>query len=227
MASGELSRAEFVAFLNDTLAAAATVSRDGAVHFVCIDWRHVGELLEAGGAAYNAMLNLVTWVKSNAGQGSFYRSQHELIGVFRVGQEPHLNNVELGRHGRSRSNVWHYAGVNTFRAGRLDDLKAHPTVKPVALVADAMKDCTRRGDIVLDSFCGSGTTILAAERVGRRAYALELEPRFVDVAIKRWQAFSRKDAIHAETGLSFDEVARDTSAATADAATGVNCGRSA
>ena len=128
---------------------------------------------------------------SNAGQGAFYRSQHELIGVFRVGEEPHLNNVELGRHGRSRSNVWHYAGVNTFRAGRLDDLQSHPTVKPVALVADAMKDCTRRGDIVLDTFCGSGTTILAAERVGRRAYTLELEPRFVDVSVKRWQAFSR------------------------------------
>jgi DNA modification methylase len=113
----------------------------------------------------------------------------------------------LGRHGRSRSNVWHYAGVNTFRAGRLDDLRSHPTVKPVALVADAMKDCTRRGDIVLDTFCGSGTTILAAERVGRRAYALELEPRFIDVAIKRWQTFSRKDAVHAESGLTFDEVA--------------------
>src|SRR5438552_2371903 len=149
---------------------------------------------------YGDMLNLAVWVKSNAGQGSFYRSQHELVGVFRVGEEPHLNNVELGRHGRSRSNVWHYAGVNTFRAGRLDDLQSHPTVKPVALVADAMKDCTRRGDIVLDTFCGSGTTILVAERVGRHAYTLELEPRFVDVAIKRWQAFSRKDAIHAETG---------------------------
>jgi ParB-like chromosome segregation protein Spo0J len=201
MASGELSRAEFVAFLQVTLTAAAAVSRDDAVHFVCMDWRHIGELLEAGGSVYDEMLNLVTWVKSNAGQGSFYRSQHELIGVFRVGEEPHLNNIELGRHGRSRSNVWHYAGVNTFRAGRLADLECHPTVKPVTLVADAMRDCTRRGDIVLDTFCGSGTTILAAERVGRRAYALELEPRFVDVAIKRWQAFSRKDAIHAETGM--------------------------
>jgi DNA modification methylase len=150
---------------------------------------------------------LVVWAKTNAGQGSFYRSAHELIGVSRVGKAAHLNHVELGRHGRSRSNVWHYAGVNTFRAGRLDELKCHPTVKPVALVADAIKDCTRRGDIVLDTFCGSGTTILAAERVGRRAYAIEIEPRFVDVAIKRWQAFSRKDAIHIDSGLSFDEVA--------------------
>jgi DNA modification methylase len=207
MASGELSRADFVQFLERTLAAATAVSRDGAVHFVCMDWRHIGELLAAGDAVYDHVLNLAVWVKSNAGQGSFYRSQHELICVFRVGEEPHLNNVELGRHGRSRSNVWHYAGVNTFRAGRPDELQSHPTVKPVALVADAMKDCTRRSDIVLDTFCGSGTTILAAERVGRRAYTLELEPRFVDVAIKRWQAFSRKDAIHAETGLTFDEVA--------------------
>jgi len=207
MASGELSRADFVEFLKQSLAAVAAVSADGAVHYVCMDWRHLGELLEAGGAVYDEMMNLVVWAKTNAGQGSFYRSAHELIGVYRVGAAAHLNNVELGRHGRSRSNVWHYAGVNTFRAGRLDELKCHPTVKPVALVADAIKDCTRRGDIVLDTFCGSGTTILAAERVGRRAYAIEIEPRFVDVAIQRWQAFSRKDAIHIDSGLSFDELA--------------------
>jgi DNA modification methylase len=207
MASGELSCSEFVGFLKSTLAQAAAVSRDGAVHYVCMDWRHIGDLIEAGSMVYGDMLNLAVWVKSNAGQGSFYRSQHELVGIFRVGEEAHLNNVELGRHGRSRSNVWHYAGVNTFRAGRLDELKSHPTVKPVALVADAVRDCTRRGDVVLDIFGGSGTTILAAERVGRRAYTLEIEPRFVDVAIKRWQAFSGKDAICTETGLSFDEIA--------------------
>jgi DNA modification methylase len=207
MASGELSRTSFVEFLQQSLAAAAAVSRDGAIHFVCMDWKHLGELLEAGGAAYEAMINLVVWAKTNAGQGSFYRSAHELIGVFRVGTAAQLNKVELGRHGRSRSNVWNYAGVNTFRAGRLDDLKCHPTVKPVALVADAIKDCTGRGAIVLDTFCGSGTTILAAERVGRRAYTLEIEPRFVDLAIRRWQTFSRKDAIHVDSGLTFDELA--------------------
>ena len=129
----------------------------------------------------------------------------ELIGVFRVGETPYLNNIKLGRHGRSRSNVWHYPGVNSFRAGRMDELRAHPTVKPVALVADAMKDCTRRHDIVLDTFCGSGTTILAAERVGRRAYRIELEARYVDVAIRRWQAFTRRDAVHMETGSTFDD----------------------
>jgi DNA modification methylase len=207
MASGELSRTDFVSFLQTGLAAATAVSHDGAVHYVCMDWRHMGELLEAGGKVYGEMLNLAIWVKSNAGQGSFYRSQHELVGVFRVGDEAHLNNIELGRHGRSRSNVWHYAGVNTFRAGRLDELKSHPTVKPVALVADAIKDCTRRGDVVLDTFCGSGTTILAAERVGRHARTLEIEPRFADVAIRRWQAFSRKDAVHSETGVTFEEIA--------------------
>ena len=152
MASGELSRAHFVEFLKDTLAAAAAVSRDGAVHFVCMDWRHIGELLEAGGTVYGETLNVAVWVKSNAGQGSFYRSQHELIGIFRVGDALHLNNIELGCHGRSRSNVWQYAGVNTFRAGRLEDLKSHPTVKPVTLISDAMRDCTRRGDIVVDTF---------------------------------------------------------------------------
>ena len=143
-------------------------------------------------------------------RGSFYRSQHELIGVFRVGDAPHLNNVKLGRHGRSRSNVWRYPGVNSFRAGRIDELSAHPTPKPVALAADAMKDCTRRRDIVLDTFCGSGTTLMAAERVGRRAYCLELEPRYVDVTVRRWQAFTRRDAVHVETGGTFDERALES-----------------
>jgi DNA modification methylase len=207
MASGEMSPSEFTAFLEETLGNAARVSRDGAVHFVCMDWRHISELIEAGREIYGEMLNLVVWEKTNAGQGSFYRSAHELVGVFRVGEAKYLNNVELGRHGRSRSNVWHYAGVNTFRAGRMDELAVHPTVKPVAMVADALKDCTRRGDIVLDTFAGAGTTILAAERVGRRAYSLELEPKYVDVAIRRWQAFTRRDAVHADTGQTFDDVA--------------------
>jgi DNA modification methylase len=206
MASGEMSSNEFVDFLAASLQAAASVSHDGGIHYVCMDWRHVSELLAAAKSAYNETLNLAVWVKSNAGQGSFYRSQHELVGVFRVGQGPHQNNIELGRFGRNRSNVWHYAGVNTFRKGRDADLAAHPTVKPVGLIADAIKDCTRRGDIVIDTFCGSGTTVLAAERVGRRAFAVEFEPRFVDVAIRRWQAFTGKDAIHAATRRCFDEL---------------------
>ena len=209
MASGEMSSNDFVEFLISTLNTAALFSRDGALHYVSIDWRHVVELLKAGLGVYGETLNLAVWVKTNAGQGSFYRSQHELIAVFQVGDAQHLNNVELGRHGRNRSNVWHYPGVNTFRKGRLDDLKSHPTVKPVALVADAMKDCTRRDDIVLDTFCGSGTTILAAERVGRRARALEIDPSYVDVSIRRWQAFTARDAVHAKTGLNFDQIAAD------------------
>jgi DNA modification methylase len=150
--------------------------------------------------------NIVVWAKTNAGQGSFYRSQHEFILVFKNGDAPHRNNVELGKHGRNRSNVWTYAGVNTFRAGRLDELSLHPTVKPVALVADAMRDCSRRGEIVLDPFMGSGTTILAAERVGRRGYGLEIDPLYVDVAIRRWQSFTGRDAVLGATGQTFDEL---------------------
>jgi DNA modification methylase len=211
MASGEMSPADYVRFLGSSLNAAASVSREGALHYVCMDWRHIADLMAAAKPVYGDTINLAVWVKANAGQGSFYRSQHELVGVFRVGQAPHLNNVELGRHGRSRSNVWHYAGVNSFRAGRMEELRSHPSAKPVALIADAIKDCTRRGDIVLDTFSGSGTTIMAAERVGRHARALEIEPRFVDVAIRRWQAFTRRDAHHAESGLSFDEMAAKSS----------------
>lgn len=218
MGCGEFSRQQFVEFLTTSLAAVASISRAGALHYVCMDWRHLGELLEAGQTSYREMLNLAVWVKSNVGQGAFYRSQHELIGIFRVGDAPYLNNVELGRHGRSRSNVWHYAGVNTFRAGRLEDLKSHPTVKPVALVSDAMRDCTLRGDIVVDTFAGSGTTILAAERVGRRAFAVEIEPRFVDLAIRRWEAFTCKDAIHLKSGRCFEELSADRIGSIADAA---------
>jgi DNA modification methylase len=185
-----------------------------------MDWRHVRDLIEAGKPVYSDFVNLIVWVKTNAGQGSFYRSQHELVGVFRYGDTTHLNNIELGRHGRSRSNVWHYAGVNTFRSGRMDELAVHPTVKPVAMVADAIKDCTKRGDIILDPFSGSGTTILAAERVGRRAYAMEIEPRYVDVAIRRWQAFTRRDAILSVTGRTFDEIDRERAAAVATAPKG-------
>lgn len=209
MASGEMSRPAFIAFLTTSLQHAATRSRDGAVHFVCIDWRHVADLIAAGEQVYGEMLNLVVWAKSNAGQGTFYRSQHELIGVFRVGQRPHLNNIELGRHGRNRSNLWRYSGVNSFGTNRMQELRLHPTVKPVALVSDAMKDCTRRGDIILDTFCGSGTTILAAERVGRRGYGLEIEPGYVDAAIRRWQAFTGCDALLASNGTIFDDVAAE------------------
>lgn len=206
MASGEMSKAQFTSFLIETLALAANFSVDGSIHFVCMDWRHFGEISDAGKAAYSELKNLVVWNKTNAGQGSFYRSQHELIFVFKKGEAAHRNNFELGQHGRNRSNVWTYAGINSFRAGRLDDLALHPTVKPVALVADAMRDCSRRGDIVLDPFMGSGTTILAAERVGRIAYGLELDPRYVDAAVRRWQDFTKRDAVLRSSDKTFDEV---------------------
>ena len=194
-ASGEMSEGEFQDFLETCLGNAARVTADGGVHFVAMDWRHVATLIAAGDAIYAEMLNLCVWGKTNAGQGSFYRSQHELIAVFRVGDEQHQNNVQLGRFGRNRSNLWTYPGVNSFGAGRLADLAAHPTTKPVALVADAMRDCTTKGDAVLDVFVGSGTTLLAAEKIGRRGFGLECEPVFVDVAIRRWQDYSGCDAI--------------------------------
>lgn len=207
-ASGEMSGAQFTDFLRKSMNLAAKYSADGSIAFWFIDWRHIGEMLTAGKSVYSEHKNLIVWAKDNAGQGTFYRSQHELICVFKNGDAPHINNFELGQHGRSRSNVWKYAGVNTFRTGRLDELSLHPTVKPVALIADAMRDCSRRGDIVLDPFMGSGTTILAAERVGRRGYGLEIDPLYVDVAIRRWQAYTKRDAILKSTGQTFDEVAK-------------------
>jgi DNA modification methylase len=206
-ASGEMSPSQFIVFLEKWMRLAVQFSADGSIHYVCIDWRHIAEMLAAGNEIFGELKNVVVWVKTNAGQGSLYRSQHEFVCVFKNGEGRHQNNIELGRHGRNRSNVWSYAGVNTFRTGRLDELSVHPTVKPVALVADAMRDCSRRGDIVLDPFMGSGTTILAAERVGRRGYGLEIDPLYVDVAIRRWQDFTKKDAILKTTGQTFDEVA--------------------
>jgi DNA modification methylase len=207
MANGEMSPSQFERFLREALTWAAASSHDGALHYVFMDWRHMGELHAASREVYAQQLNLICWAKTNAGQGSFYRSQHELIGLYRVGGSPHLNNVQLGKHGRNRSNVWTYAGVNTFGTGRLDGLAAHPTVKPTQMIADAMKDCTRRGDAVLDTFCGSGSTLLAAEKIGRRGYGLEIDPLYVDVAIRRLQAATGVDAVHAKTGFTFDEMA--------------------
>ena len=209
MASGEMNSSQFESFLQKSFRAAAEFSRNGALHYAFMDWRHLKELIGAGNSAYGAFINMAVWVKNSPGQGSLYRSQHEHIGIFRVGDAAHLNNIQLGRFGRSRTDVWHYPGVNSFGPGRMENLRNHPTVKPVALVCDILRDCTKRNDIVLDTFCGSGTTILAAERLGRRARAVEIEPRFVDVTIKRFQSFSGKDAIHVKTGRTFDGIAKD------------------
>jgi DNA modification methylase len=205
-ASGEMTSEQFVAFLQETLGSCAHHTVDGGITYVCMDWRHVRELSEAGDAVYDELKNICVWAKTTPGQGSFYRSQHELVFVYKRGQAPHLNTFELGQHGRSRSNVWTYAGVNTFRAGRMDELTMHPTVKPVALVVDAMRDCSSRGGVVLDAFAGSGTTVMAAEQVGRRARGLEIDPGYVDVAIKRWQTFAKRDAVLEGTKQTFDQL---------------------
>jgi DNA modification methylase len=207
MGSGEMTDGEFGEFLEKALHLLRANSASSSVHFVCMDWRHAGEVLRAGKSTYDTLLNVCVWVKDNGGMGSLYRSQHELIFVFRNGREGHRNNIQLGKFGRYRTNVWNYPGVNTLsKKGEEDNLLAlHPTVKPLALVADAILDCSQRGDVVLDSFVGSGTTILAAEQTGRLCYALEVDPLYVDVAIRRWQQRTGDVAKHAVTGKSFDE----------------------
>src|SRR6516162_10910132 len=215
MASGEMDGAEFTAFLRDAFANLAAFSVDGALHFVCMDWRHDDELLAASRGTYGELKNLCVWVKDNAGMGSLYRSQHELVFVFKHGRHRHRNNIQLGQFGRNRSNVWHYPGVNSFaRCGAEGNLSAsHPTVKPVAMVADAILDCSARGDIVLDGFLGSGTTVIAAERTGRRCYGIELDPVYVDTIIRRWQGLTGGSADHAASGRGFDDLAREAEAA--------------
>jgi DNA modification methylase len=182
-----------------------------------MDWRHLEELLIAGRDAYGELKNLCIWVKDNGGMGSFYRSKHELIFVFKQGRGSHRNNVQLGQFGRNRSNVWQYPGVNSFARSTAEGnlLAVHPTVKPVAMVADAILDCSARGDIVLDAFLGSGTTVIAAERTGRRCYGLELDPIYVDTIVRRWQALTAGSARHAVSGRSFDDLASEVEAANA------------
>lgn len=204
MASGEMSTEEFSGFLETVFARMAEVSTDGAIHMAFMDWRHLEELQRAAKATYDEIKNLIVWVKTNAGMGSFYRSQHELILASKVGTAPHINNFKLGSK-RYRTNVWTYPGVNTFRRDRLTDLKDHPTVKPVALIADAILDCSKPRGIVLDPFLGSGTTVLAAERTGRRARGIELDPAYVDVIIRRWETMTGATAFHEASGMSFAE----------------------
>jgi DNA modification methylase len=209
MASGEMDEAEFAAFLGQSCRNLAAFSADGSLHYVCMDWRHLGELLAAGREAYGELKNLCVWVKDNAGMGSFYRSQHELVLVFKQGRGSHRNNVQLGQFGRNRSNVWRYPGVNSFArcSEEGNPLALHPTVKPAAMVEDAILDCSARGDIVLDAFLGSGTTVIAAERIGRRCYGLDLDSAYVDTTIRRWQALTGESAHHAVSGRSFDDLA--------------------
>lgn len=208
-ASGEMNRDQFVAFLKSTLANMAGVMRDGAIAYVCMDWRHMGELVEAGEASFNELKNLVVWNKTNGGMGAFYRSKHELVFVFKQGSAAHTNTFGLGETGRYRTNVWDYAGISSISADRSDELAMHPTVKPVALIADALRDCSRRGEIVLDGFGGSGSTLIAAQKTGRKARLIEYDPIYCDTIIRRWQSYTGKQARLDATGASFEEVADD------------------
>jgi DNA modification methylase len=205
MASGEMSSSEFTDFLRKAMIVARNHSHAGSLAYYFMDWRHMREILSAGQEAYPELLNLCVWAKSNGGMGSFYRSAHELVFLFKNGTGSQRNNVQLGRFGRNRTNVWNYPGANTFsRSDEGNLLALHPTPKPVALIADAIKDCTARGDLILDPFLGSGTAVIAAERSGRRCYGLELDRLYVDTIIRRWQRQTKLDAVHGETGETFN-----------------------
>jgi len=206
MASGEMSAAAFKAFLNRFIRCAINSSRDGAIHYICMDWRHLPELLGAAIPLYSEWKNLLCWNKVNAGQGSFYRSKHELIAVFKSGTGSHINNFRLGAQGRYRTNVLDCPSVNSLDPARRGDLELHPTVKPIALIADLIRDCSRRNGIIIDPFGGAGTTALAAERTGRIARVAELDPLYVDVAVRRWQKITGIPVRHIETGRTFADV---------------------
>lgn len=206
MASGEMSKEEFTGFLTKMVSNLKTFSADGSLHYLCMDWRHMDELLAAG-STYTELKNLCVWAKTNAGMGSLYRSQHELVFVYKNGTASHINNIELGRFGRNRSNLWTYAGANTFSKEREAELAMHPTVKPVALVADAILDSTKRNGLVLDVFAGSGTTLIAAEQTGRRGYGIELDPIYCDTIIRRFEAVYGIKAVLLESGEAFAAVA--------------------
>lgn len=212
MASGEMSEAEFTSFLTRICSLMARHSVNGSIHFICMDWRHARELLEAGNLAYTGLKNICVWAKDNGGMGALYRSKHEFIFVFKHGNASHYNNIELGKHGRYRTNIWKYPGIQTLsKASDEGNLLAmHPTVKPVAMVADAILDVSARGDIVLDPFMGSGTTLMAAERVGRICYGIELDPLYVDTIIRRWQKYSGGEAVHTLSGKHFNDLVTET-----------------
>lgn len=206
MAAGEMSRTEFVEFLKATLGNAAAACRDGAIAYVCMDWRHMGELLEAGLQTFDELKNLCVWNKTNGGMGAFYRSKHELVFVFKKGIAKHVNNFGLGEGGRYRTNVWDYPGISSISSERMDELAMHPTVKPVQLIVDALKDCSNRGDIVLDVFGGSGSTLIAAQKCGRKARLIELDPAYCDTIVRRFTKLTGKQARLWDKGVTFDDL---------------------
>ena len=206
MGSGEMDSFAFQDFLSRTFKNLANHSEDGSIHYICMDWRHLSEIQAAGADAYTELKNICVWVKDNGGMGSFYRSRHELVFVYKSGTASHRNNFELGQHGRFRTNVWEYRGLNSRKAERMEELSLHPTVKPVALIADAIRDVSARGGIILDPFAGSGSTLIAAHQTARQARLIELDPIYCDRILIRYQAYAKDDAIHAGTGLTFREL---------------------
>src|SRR5260370_2567493 len=207
-ASGEMSEEEFTRFLGRFLEQIKHVAEDGAIIYVFMDHAHSLELQVAAYPFFGKQKNVCVWVKDNAGMGSFYRSQHELVYVFKNGTAAHINNFNLGEKARYRTNAWHYPGATTGH-DRHEALNIHPTVKPCSMFVDAILDCSHRGGIILDCFGGSGTTVIAAERTGRKARVLELDPLYVDLIVRRWQAATGDIAVHAETSAKFDEVISD------------------
>jgi DNA modification methylase len=203
MASGEMSPEQFETFLAVAATNMTNFSADGSLHYVFMDWRHAAEILAVCKTVYSELKNVCVWRKTNAGMGSFYRSQHELVFVFKNGTAAHINNVNLGAQGRNRSNVWDYGGFNSFGKQRDELLAVHPTTKPVALIADVIRDASARSDLVLDPFGGSGSTLIAAEKTARRAAVMEIDALYVDAIIRRWQSFTGKEAICFRTGASF------------------------
>jgi DNA modification methylase len=206
MGSGEMSVSEFTHFLTVSLLNMTNHARSGAILFVCMDWRHMRELSDAGDASGLVLKNLVVWNKTNGGMGAFYRSKHELIFVFKHGDAPHVNSFGLGDTGRYRTNVWDYPGISSISASRDAELAMHPTVKPVALVADAIRDCSRRGGIVLDPFGGSGTTLIATEETGRKARLIEYDPLYCDTIIRRFEQLTGKPGRLAASDATFEDV---------------------
>jgi len=207
-ASGEMSEAQFTSFLSTGFGHMAENSIDGAIQFVCMDWRHMGEIMAAGNKTYNELKNLCVWNKTNGGMGSLYRSKHELVFVYKNGKAPHINNIELGRYGRYRTNIWDYAGANSFHTHRDEDLAMHPTVKPTALIADAILDCSKRDGLILDPFGGSGSTLIAAEKTGRAAQLIEIDAHYADIIIRRYQVLKNADAVLAASNETFDQTSK-------------------
>ena len=212
MGAGEMTSEQFIAFMAQIFTLLRKFSKDGSVHMQCMDWRHSLEILTAAQQVGYGSLNMACWVKHVGGMGSLFRSQHELVHIFKSGTAPHINNVMLGKYGRNRTNVWQYDGANSFSESRKGDLALHSTTKPVAMVADAIKDCSSRGGVILDPTAGAGSTLIAAEQTGRVARLTEIDPHYCDVIVRRWQNLTGKKAVLASTGQSFDALSTQAEA---------------